>query len=265
MTVEAINNNLLKGLGPLDAGKTSLIQFANDTLFFCEAKKRYMRNLKFIWHLFEWASGLKINREKSELFYTGRKVGKASRLANLLTVSVGNLPTKYLGLPLSNRPLVKEDWRRIIQKVQRKIEEWQAKLLSRGGRLILVNAVLSNLPLYFLSVFKAPKWVIKRLESLRLNFFWNGGFYPSGRGCLIAWKNICRCKKGGFSILDLAMMNQALLTRWWWKFHTEPELLWNKIIKALYYRRRRPLYEGRSFRPFSHWWKGVLSLNTIFK
>lgn len=34
---------------------------------------------------------------------------------------------------------------------------WQAKLLSQGGRLVLVNLVLSNLPLYYFLIFKAPK------------------------------------------------------------------------------------------------------------
>lgn len=86
-----------------------------------------------------------------------------------------------------------------------------------------------------------------------------------GRGCLIAWKNIYRSEKGGIDILDLATMNQALLTKWWWKFHTAPQIQWNKFIHALYYLRRRPLKEGKSFRLYSHWWKGFLSNSGIFQ
>ncbi len=69
----------------------------------------------------------------------------------------GSLPIKYLGLPLSRGRIRREDWRGIINKIESRIEGWQAKLLSQGGRLALVNSVLSNLPLYFFSVFKAPK------------------------------------------------------------------------------------------------------------
>lgn len=50
---KAISNNLIKGLGPKDARRVTIIQFADDTFFFCEAKKRYLRNLKFLWQLFE--------------------------------------------------------------------------------------------------------------------------------------------------------------------------------------------------------------------
>lgn len=154
----------------------------------------------------------------------------------------------------------------VIHKIQSRIDGWQAKLLSRGGRLVLVNAVLTNIPLFYLSTFKEPKWVIKRIEALQRDFFWKGSSHTPGKGSLIAWKNVCISKKeGGLGILDLAVMNQALLAKWWWKFHTAPQLQWSKIIRDLYYRKRRPLKEGRSFRPRSHWWKGVLCHSDIFK
>lgn len=113
----------------------------------------------------------------------------------------------------------------IIQKIQNRIDDWQTKLLTRGGRLILVNAVLTNFSLYLLAMFKAPKWVIHRIESLRRDFFWSGGSNQPGNECLVAWKNVCRRKEeGGLDILGLNTMNRALLTKWWWKFHTEPQL-----------------------------------------
>lgn len=65
----AVCNGLLRGVGPIDDTKVAFIQYADDTIFFCEAKERQVRNLYFVWHLFEWASGLKINSSKSELFY----------------------------------------------------------------------------------------------------------------------------------------------------------------------------------------------------
>ncbi|OAY67761.1 hypothetical protein ACMD2_23473 [Ananas comosus] len=84
------------------------------------ARKRYMHNLRMLWHLFEWASGLKINREKSKLFYLGQTEGKATRLAQYSPLQ--KIPTK-------------EVWRRVIQKLQHRIDGWQAKLLSRGALL----------------------------------------------------------------------------------------------------------------------------------
>ena len=49
---------------------------------------------------------------------------------------------------------------------------WKGRLLNRAGRLRLVNSVLSSLPTYFLTVFKMPKWAIKRIDKLRRSFLW---------------------------------------------------------------------------------------------
>lgn len=105
------------------------------------------------------------------------------------------LPTKYLGLPLSNKTLRKKDWIGIIDKVQRRIDGWQVKLLSKRDRLILVNSVLTNLPLYFFSIFKAPKWVVKKIEALRRDFFKKGGVGIPEGAHMVAWSCICWDKK----------------------------------------------------------------------
>ncbi len=247
---KAVRNGLLKGVGPTKESKVAIIQYADDTIFFCEVKSRQIKNLLFIWQIFEWASGLKINSSKTELFYLGGHDTRGERLAAILGCRLGALPIRYLGLPLTNRQLRKEDWWFIIGRIEKMIGGWQAKLLSQGGRLVLVNSVLSNLPLYYLSMFLAPKRVIRRCEALRRAFFWKGGTTVSGGHCLVRWKTICRSKKkGGLGVLDLEDMNVALITKWWWQFLSVKRQLWRPIIEDLYYKRRKPLREGSSFRP----------------
>lgn len=117
MTNENIANNLIKGSGPSDESRTILVQFADDTLFFYEARKRYMRNLKFLRHLFEWDSGTKVNKKKSKLYYMGQIEEKATRLANLPACKVGSLSTNYtLAYPSLSDPIL----RRIGQELSTK-------------------------------------------------------------------------------------------------------------------------------------------------
>lgn len=124
-----------------------------------------MHNLRFIWKLYEWAAGLRINMDKSELYYLGPHPHKANSLANILGCKVGTLPFRYLGLPLYNKQLRKEDWAPVIDRIDLRIQGWQTKLLSQGGRLTIVNSILTNLLLFFLSIFKAPQWVLHRVEA----------------------------------------------------------------------------------------------------
>lgn len=60
-------------------------------------------------------------------------------------------------------------------------------------------------------------------------------------------------------------MNTPLLTKWWLRFFNEMSLLWNKLVRTLYYTKRRPLHESRTFVPYSQWWRGVLFCRDIFK
>jgi hypothetical protein len=50
-------------------------------------------------------SGLKINFEKSEAVVTGVTNEEQQRVANSLNCKLGKFPIKYLGLPISYRPL----------------------------------------------------------------------------------------------------------------------------------------------------------------
>lgn len=94
MTEKVEESKLFKGIGPTRDSTVTLIQYADNTFFFLKARKRYMTNLKIVWDLFEWASGIRINKEKSELFYMGCKTGRDIRLAGILQCNVGKFPTK---------------------------------------------------------------------------------------------------------------------------------------------------------------------------
>ncbi|XP_071703968.1 uncharacterized mitochondrial protein AtMg00310-like [Rutidosis leptorrhynchoides] len=45
---------------------------------------------------------------------------------------------------------------------------------SFGGRLVVIKSVLTSLPLYYFSLYRAPLCVLKLLESARRKFFWGG-------------------------------------------------------------------------------------------
>ena len=85
-----------------------------------------------------------------------------------------SLPIRYLGILAGANPRREETWDPIIDKIKKKLNGWNSKLLSRARRLMLINLVLNNLPLYYLRLFKMPKRVAKRIISLQCDFFWGG-------------------------------------------------------------------------------------------
>lgn len=152
----------------------------------------------------------------------------------MLTCERGVLPVTYLSIHISGRRPRKQDWEGLISRIRKRLASWKVKHLSIGGRLTLVNSVLTALPTYWMSLFRLPSWVIKEINRIRRDFLWSGTDidHPSYR--LIGWNNICRTRdQGGWGILDLYNFNQALMGKWWWKFMTKIYDLYNLIMTYL--------------------------------
>ena len=103
-------------------------------------------------------------------------------------------------------------WDPVIEKVERRLEGWQAKILSRGGRMVLLRSILTAIPIFYLSVYKLPIEVGKRLEGLMRIFVWNKSGSKQRNGqVLVSWEVVCRpTQKGGLGIIDIQKMNMAL-------------------------------------------------------
>ena len=76
---------------------------------------------------------------------------------------------------MSHRKLNNCDWNAVVQRFEKKLSGWKGKYMSSGGRLVLINSVLSSLPLFMMSFLGVPKEVLKRLDNIRSRFYWQGG------------------------------------------------------------------------------------------
>ncbi|GJV75554.1 putative RNA-directed DNA polymerase, eukaryota, reverse transcriptase zinc-binding domain protein [Tanacetum coccineum] len=119
---------------------------------------------------------------------------------------------------------------KLFDRFQKRLSNWKSKTLSYDGRLTLIKSVLGSLGVYLFSMFKAPVSIVKKLESIRRNFFW-GGNSDTKKIAWIAWdKVISPHEQGGLGIGSLKIFNQAMLANWWWRFLLEENALWRKTI-----------------------------------
>lgn len=92
----------------------------------------------------------------------------------------GELPFKYLGVPLSTKKLTVLQCQPLIKKVLERIESWTAKLLTYAGRL----------QIYWSHIFLIPKKVLQVIQSACRTFLWTGGTGVSKKA-LVAWDYLC--------------------------------------------------------------------------
>jgi hypothetical protein len=89
-----------------------------------------------------------------------------SEAASVLNCRNGSIPFIYLGLPIGGDGRKISFWKPVVDRIRARLSVWNNKILSFGGRLVLLNSVLSSLPVYFLSFFKDPTGIISSIESI---------------------------------------------------------------------------------------------------
>ncbi|WVZ63094.1 LOW QUALITY PROTEIN: hypothetical protein U9M48_012759 [Paspalum notatum var. saurae] len=105
----------ISGLTPhLVDGGLSILQYVDDTILFIEHDLEQAKNLKIILCAFEKLSGLKINFHKSELFCYGEAKDYVEHYSRIFGCGLGNLPFRYLGIPMHHKRLNNKDWKQVI-------------------------------------------------------------------------------------------------------------------------------------------------------
>lgn len=131
---------------------------------------------------------------------------------------MGKFPLTYLGLPIHWKKLCVKDWDPLVERLQSQLDNWKEGAVYFGVNLVMLNAVLSAIPTYWLSLYKLPVKVRKKWDSIRSNFLWNGPPSETKKYHLVIWDRVCKKKEfGGLGVLNLQDFNQALIGKWWWK------------------------------------------------
>jgi hypothetical protein len=172
LITRAKEDGQIRGLVPhLVDGGLSILQYADDTILFMEHDLDQEANMKLLLCAFEQLSELKINFHKSELFCYGEAKQMEGHYTNLFGCGLGQYPFRYLGIPMHHKKMSNAGWKVIEENFEKKLSSWKGKFLSYGGRLVLINSVLSSLAMFMLSFYEVPKEVLHKPDFYKSRFF----------------------------------------------------------------------------------------------
>lgn len=109
-------------------------------------------HLKYIIHIFESISGLKINWMKSSLASVGVEEGALRHFTQILGCKVDQWPFNYLGIPLGGSTKALTFWDPVVERVEKKFSCWKSSYISFGGKITLIKTTLANIPVYYMSL-----------------------------------------------------------------------------------------------------------------
>lgn len=114
--------------------KLTHLSFADDILVFIDGTSESLNGIMEVLKEFAEISGLHINEAKSQIYVAGSNHTLMITEAEALGIGVGNLPIRYLGMPLSTKSLTAHDYEPLIDKIRRKMLCWSNKSLSFAER-----------------------------------------------------------------------------------------------------------------------------------
>jgi hypothetical protein len=79
-------------------------------------------------------------------------------------------PCTYLGLPLSLTKLSKSQVQQIIDKIANQLPRWKADLMTRTGRTVQVQFMLTEMMIYLAMVVDLPAWALKAIDKIKKGF-----------------------------------------------------------------------------------------------
>lgn len=115
---------------------------------------------------FEMVSGLRINYHKSKPYGLNLSNHFILATSHFLACKIEGNKFNFLGIIIGSNPRRIRTSKSLMDNIKSRLLSWKAKTLSRGGRLTLINSVLSSLPIFLLSFFKAPISVWKEIERI---------------------------------------------------------------------------------------------------
>ncbi|XP_060216818.1 uncharacterized protein LOC132644255 [Lycium barbarum] len=215
------------------------ICFADDLLLCCRADKHSIQMMLHCFEHFSEVSGLKANMEKSCLYIARVTPDFISDLIAEFRFTVGVLPFKYLGVPLSSRKLTISQCMPLVEKIVVRVKCWTSRFISYGGRLQLIKSVLFEMQTYWAQVFLLPKKIHTLVTSICRNYPWSGS-KENSRKALVSWETLCKPKSaGGLNILDFYTWNKSAISKLLWAVAMKKDKLWVLWIHSYYIKGRR--------------------------
>ncbi|GAV71623.1 LOW QUALITY PROTEIN: zf-RVT domain-containing protein, partial [Cephalotus follicularis] len=86
----------------------------------------------------------------------------------------GELPVRYLGVPLVSIKLGQKDCQALIESIMQRVKAWASNYLSFSGQLQLILATLVSIQVFRCRTFILPVSMVKKCESILRSFLWFG-------------------------------------------------------------------------------------------
>ncbi|XP_027081100.2 uncharacterized protein [Coffea arabica] len=235
----ALQSGFLSFKVPYGCPDITHLAFADDILIFANGSALSLRAIMQVLEAYQRCSGQLINVQKScYLVHPMLSTARRRVIHRITKFSYKPFPIYYLGFPLYFGRCKSSYFGGVCQSIIGRIQSWKSRLLSFGGKIVLIKHVLESMPVHLMSASVIPGKVFKIIEKTCSSFLW--GSFNESKFHWIRWSQLCYpVDEGGVGFQRLQDVYTAFSSKLWWNFRTRSSL-WETFMKAKYCRGLHP-------------------------
>lgn len=216
------------------------LAFADDILIFTRCSQEGLVAVRDFLGLYQAMSGQKINVTKSSFLVSSRaSEDHLAIIQSTLGYRQQVFPFVYLGAPIFRGKPTVMLFDGLLNKLRGRLHHWSSKLLSQGGKVVLLRHVLSTMPLYLLQVVNPPKAVLVAMGRICNSFLWDQNL-DSQRIHWRAWEKLCYpVEEGGIGVRLFGDMLKAFSCKLWWRLR-QKNSIWADFMHSKYIQELHP-------------------------
>lgn len=193
-------NDKIKGI-KINNIEALLSQFADDTSLFLDGSEESLREAIQTLEKFARISGLKINKEKSQLVWIGSQKHSPTRYLRDENYCWNPGIFKVLGIKFTVEinQITRLNYEDKIDSIKNTLKKWSKRNLTPFGKITIIKTlVVSKLVYLFLNLPDPGEYFLQHLDSLLFSFLWDN---KPGK---ISKKNVCKnYNEGGLKMLNV--------------------------------------------------------------
>jgi len=165
---EEFKRGILHGIKITDHCILTHLLFVDDVLIFINEGIGDLTNMRNIFSLFKSSNRMTINCTKPTLTVAGFSQHEIHYALQKFQFSYPVLEEglKYLGCKLKPLGYKTAEWTWLIAKMEKRLNIWYHKHLSRADRLVLIKSVLEATPVYWMTLAWIPRGILSRIQAL---------------------------------------------------------------------------------------------------
>jgi hypothetical protein len=180
--------------------------YADDLTLLFKFSRGTMASIIDIMENFKMASGLELNKNKTQLMVVGSdNYNIGDRIMEIEIVGT----VKILGVSI-DRKLAKLDdnWNGAILKMERLANFWKIQRLSISGRILIAKTYLMSQAVFFMGMLPMSRNIGDRINTVIAN-------YIKGNDRIIAKERWCIERElGGYGMIDAHILNTCIKGSW---------------------------------------------------